>query len=84
MSQFWKIDNSEFVRLGIKKSLSNHEGETIELLNLGELQHIKENDPEMILISISGDEVPAKDADEDTRVGYVAFGFLKGYLSLDE
>jgi hypothetical protein len=70
--------------MGIHDKFSDHEGETIELLNLAELQSIKKNTPEMILISIQGDEVMAQDCDEDTRMGYVAYGFLKGYTLFDE
>ena len=75
MSSIWKIDNAKFAELGLEK-LSKHEGETIDLLNVGELQALKRNDPEFILISINGKEVMAKDADEDDRMGYVAYGVL--------
>ena len=68
--QKWTISNKE----------SEHFGQTIELLNLGELELLKRNEPEEVLISISGNEILAKDADNDTRMGYVAYGFLEGYL----
>lgn len=58
---------------------SKHEGETIELLNIEELHILQRNDPDTILISIFGDEKLAKDCDDDTRMGYVSCGFLKGY-----
>jgi hypothetical protein len=76
--QKWTIDNSNLAKYGLCV-LSKHEGETIELLNLGELQALKRQEPETILISINGTEVAAKDADEDTRIGYVAYGFLEGF-----
>lgn len=55
---------------------SEYEGCTIVLLTLDELKSLKHNNPNDILISIFGKSVKAIDCDEDTRMGYVAFGKL--------
>jgi hypothetical protein len=77
--QLHTIDNKKMAELGISE-LSNHEGETIELLNIEELRSLKFQHPELILIDIFGEEISAKDTSEDERLGYSAYGFLYGYF----
>lgn len=88
MKQTWKIDLSTQRKLrdhylkeekfevadSIEHTSSKYEGLTIELLTIEELNSLKENNPETSLISIFGEDVLAKDADDDTRAGCVAYG----------
>ncbi len=69
----WKINNILF---GDEKP-SKHEGKTILLLTIKELQSLKISDPKHILIDIFGDEKMAIDCNEDVRGGFVAYGNLK-------
>ena len=56
---------------------SKYEGKTISLLTKSELTSLQNTSPDTILIDIFGEEVLAKDCDDETRYGYVAAGFLK-------
>lgn len=58
----------------IDKAAGKHEGLEIRLLSKIELYALKHDAPDTMLIAIDGDEVLAKNADDDTRFGYVAFG----------
>jgi hypothetical protein len=64
----------------IKQVLSGmptkHEGKTIELLTLEDLDILKREVPDRILIDIFGNEVKVREADRDTRAGFVAYGVL--------
>lgn len=72
----WTVNNKKYGEIiGIPSN--ENEGKTIILLRLEELQLLKEVSPETILINIFGKESKAIDCDEDTRMGYVAFGKLK-------
>jgi len=51
------------------------DGRTIRLIQLEELRRWQSVEPEKILISIFGEEVKAKDCDDDVRNGFVAAGF---------
>lgn len=73
MKNTWKIDNS---LCGFINGKSDYEGKEIELLTLDQLKSLKENDPEFVLLDIFGKEEKVKNANEDTRAGYVAFGVL--------
>lgn len=71
----YKDTDPEFAN-AIKPLYSKHEGKVIKLLTLAELNSLVETAPETILITISGEEVLAKDANEDVRMGYVSTGIL--------
>lgn len=55
-----------------------HEGETIKLLSLPQLRSIQQQAPDAELVSIFGEKVKARDCDDDTRFGRVAYGQLIG------
>jgi len=88
--QTWTIDLStnrnlrdHFINEGkpdIAKSVDHtesiYEGETIQLVTLEELIEMRKNNPNQFLISIFGEEISCQEIDEDTRMGYVAAGFL--------
>ena len=90
MKQIWTINLSterklrdHFLKEGkfeiadsVEHTRSKYEGKDIDLLTLVELQTLKETNPEELLISIFGEEIPAKNVDEDTRMGYVSCGRL--------
>lgn len=64
------------IAMSLGHQSSKHEGKTISLLTLDELQHIQKSKPNEILIDIFGDEHLAKDCDDETRFGYVAYGYI--------
>ena len=72
----WKIDNSKY-GYNDPEMLSNHEGETIFLMTLKELQDLKPSSPKTRLVNIFGKESIAEDANEDTRGGFVVYAILK-------
>ncbi len=90
MKQIWTINLStereirdHYIKEGkfeiaesIKNTSSKYEGKAIDLLTLEDLKELMEKNPETVLISIFGEEILAKNANEDTRMGYVAFGRL--------
>lgn len=61
----------------IEHTSSPYEGKTILLLTGQELALTQKNNPNEILINIFGEEVPARDCDDETRFGYVAYGRMK-------
>ena len=71
----WVIDNSDMAKIGLSK-LTEYEGKLIRLLTLEELRNIKKYCPRFGLIDIFGKVIEAKDANEDTRAGHVAYGTL--------
>lgn len=70
----WKIEVQKYVDVGIVKMPSIYEGKEISLLSLSELQEMKKNFPDTLLVSIWGIECFARDANEDTRGGWTAYG----------
>jgi hypothetical protein len=66
----WKIDNSGMF------AISEFEHKYINLLTVDELKKLKIESPDFLLISIFGKVIFAKDADEDDRGGFVAYGTL--------
>ncbi len=67
----WTIENSRYGKVNV------YEGTEITLLSLKELQDLKRDYPETILIDIFGKLSIAKNVDENTRGGYVAFAILE-------
>ena len=65
----WIINNSKY---GIYGQLSEYEGVEIDLLTLKELHEIQLHSPNTILVNIFGEEILAKDANDDIRSGYTA------------
>ena len=66
--------------MGESKSMSIQkldDGKLLELLTLEELNNLKKSKPNTKLINIFGDETLAKNANDDTRWGLVAYGFIK-------
>lgn len=51
-----------------------HGGITLRLCTVAELQNLKATAPDTQLMSILGDEKPARDCDDDSRWGFVAWG----------
>ena len=56
--------------------LDDGTGRVIRLIQLEELRRWQDVEPDKMLVTITGDEVMVKDMDEDTRVGFVAAGFV--------
>jgi len=71
------INNARYSWMEGSRPVNEFEGKTIILLTLDELDSLKDVDPSHQLVSIFGEVVLAKDADRDTRFGYVAFGLLE-------
>lgn len=51
-----------------------YHGVTLKLLTLAELRHLQLHAPRAVLICINGKREVAARCDDDTRMGYVAYG----------
>jgi hypothetical protein len=60
----WLLERGHFINRNIK------------LITLQNLLFLKKNKPWQMLICIDGNLVPAKDCNEDTRFGLVAYGYI--------
>ncbi len=58
--------------------LEDGTGRVVRLLKLAELHRWQDVEPDKILVTIAGNEVMAKDMDADSRVGFIAAGFVIG------
>ena len=56
--------------------LDDGTGRVIRLIQLEELRRWQDVEPDKMLVTIKGNAIMAKDMDEDTRMGFIAAGFV--------
>lgn len=71
----WKINNARYAVLGYKTN--KYEGLEIELVTVDELHKIQNETPNQPMLSIFGDVVLAKNANDDHRSGFCAYAVLE-------
>ena len=58
--------------------LDDGTGRVVRLIQVEELRRWQDVEPDKILVTIAGNEIMAKDMDDDVRMGFVAAGFVIG------